>query len=165
MAHGKQVLGVHCKWKSEEDEERGSVSVAYPGQQFAVSLEAFPTELEGGGTVWFTIKGWNYAHDALNVQFRVVNGSDKVVYPRDGGWISKHLPEGASNYTLASFEGNVFGIGDHNYTVIARISGEEENDTATIIVKPMNGRELQQAGFKCSDQRRHDISHVLSEGL
>ena len=139
--------------KSEEDERGGKVMVASSNQQFAVSLEAFPTELEGGGTVYFTIKGWNYAHDALNVQFHVVNESDKVVYPKNGGWISKYLPRGASNYTLDGFSWGVYGVGDHTYTLVARISGEEEKDTATIIVKPVNGTELQQAGFKCSDQR------------
>jgi len=108
-------------------------------------------ELDGGGTVWFTIKGWNYAQGALNVQFHVVNESGKVVYPKDGGWVSKYIPKDAENYTLASFERDVFGVGNHTYTVIARISGEEEKDTATIIVKPVNGTKLRQVGFECDD--------------
>ncbi len=127
------------------------MEIASPNQQFAVSLEDFPTELEGGGTVYFTIKGWNYAHDALNVQFHVVNESGKVVYPKDGGWISKYLPEGASNYTLDGFSWGVHGVGDHTYTVIARISGEEEKDTVIITVKPVSGTELKQVGFECDD--------------
>ena len=127
------------------------MEIASPNQQFAVSLEAFPTELEGGGTVYFTIKGWNYAHDALNVQFHVVNESDKVVYPKNGGWISKYLPRGASNYTLDGFSWGVYGVGDHTYTLVARISGEEEKDTVTITVRPVNGTELEQVGSECSD--------------
>ena len=137
--------------KSEEDERGGKVMVASSNQQFAVELEAFPTELEGGGTVYFTIKGWNYAHDALNVQFHVVNESGKVVYPKDGGWISKYLPEGASNYTIDGFSWGVHGVGNHTYTVIARISGEEEKGSVTITVRPVNGTELKQVGFECDD--------------
>ncbi len=137
--------------KSEEDERGGKVMVASPGQQFAVSLEAFPRELDGGGRVWFTVKGWNYAHDALNVQFHVVNESGKVVYPKDGDWISKYLPEGASNYTLASFDRDVYGVGNHTYTLVARISGEKENDSATITIKPVNGAKLKQVGTECSN--------------
>ena len=101
--------------------------------------------------MFFTVKAWNFANDALNVQFHVVNESGKVVYPKDGGWVSKYIPKDAENYTLASFGRNVFGIGNHTYTVVARISGEEEKDTATIIVKPVNGTELKQVGFECED--------------
>ncbi len=113
--------------------------------------QVFPRELDGGGRVWFTVKGWNYAHDALNVQFHVVNESGKVVYPKDGDWISKYLPEGASNYTLDAFSWDVYGVGNHTYTLVARISGEEENDSATITIKPVNGTELKQMGFECDD--------------
>ncbi len=129
----------------------GKIRVRRPDQQFAVELEAFPRELEGGGMVFFTVGAWNFAGDALNVQFHVVDESGRVVYPRDGGWISKYLPKGASNYTLASFDLNVHGVGSYTYTVIARISGEEEKDTATITIKPANGTELKQVGFECDD--------------
>ncbi|WP_297513366.1 hypothetical protein [Thermococcus sp.] len=100
--------------------------------------------------MFFTVKVWNFANDALNVQFHVVNESGKVVYPQKGGWVSKYIPKGAENYTLTSFDRDVFGIGDHTYTVVARISGEEENDSVTIKVTPSNGT-LKQVGFECSD--------------
>ena len=129
----------------------GKIRVRRPDQQFAVELEAFPRDLEGGGMVFFTVGAWNFAGDALNVQFHVVDESGRVVYPRDGGWISKYLPKGASNYTLDAFNWDIYGVDNHTYTVIARISGEEENDTATIIVKPVNGTGLKQVGFECDD--------------
>ncbi|WP_457742401.1 glycine zipper family protein [Thermococcus sp.] len=98
--------------------------------------------------MFFTVKAWNFASDALNFQFHVVNESGKVVYPKDGEWVSRYIPKDAENYTLASFDRNVFGIGDHTYTVVARISGEEENDSVTIKVKPATALK---AFMDCSD--------------
>jgi len=115
--------------------------------------------------VWFTVKGWNYAHGALNVQFHVVNESGKVVYPQDGGWVSKYLPEGASNYTLDAFSWDVYGLGNHTYTLVARISGEEEKATTTVTIKPVNGTELKQVGFECDDPEFNgqDNSDVMGD--
>ena len=76
--------------------------------------------------MFFTVRVWNFASDALNVQFHVVDEGGKVVYPRDGGWVSKYISKDAENYTLASFDKDVFGIGNHTYTVIARFQEKKK---------------------------------------
>ena len=97
--------------KFEEDKESGSVSVAYPDQQFAVSLEALPTELEGGGTVWFTVHVKNFENGVLSLVGFVEDGEGAVIKRIDG--LEGRIPaNGGKNIT---FSYTVYGMGNHTF--------------------------------------------------
>ncbi|WP_297416852.1 hypothetical protein, partial [Thermococcus sp.] len=142
--------------KSEEDERDGKVMVASPNQQFAVSLEAFPEELEGGGTVWFTVHVENFENGALPLS-GFVEDEEGAVIKRIDGFEGRIPANGEKNIT---FSYTVYGVGNHTFKVFLDNYDSKPNEYGAknweevkVEVNPVNGTELQQAGFKCSDQR------------
>ncbi|GEM_PF-984444 len=138
-----------------EDEESGSVSVASPSQQFAVKLEASPTELEGGGTVYFTVKVWNFENSAIPLSGFVKDENGTIVKSIDG--FEGRVPANAQNYTLTAFSLDVYGVGNHTFKLFLdnadgepNGAGEEHWSEVTVEVKPTNGT-LKQVGFECKD--------------
>jgi len=124
----------------------GTISVGEPLQRFAVELEVFPEELQGGGTVFFNVKAWNFLDYGLSVEFKVSDGDGAVIKE-----FSRYLPALAENYSVDAFSLTVYGVGNHTYTLTASISGEVERSTATVEVEPTNGTELEQVGFECDN--------------
>ena len=125
------------------------MSVVPVDAQFGVSLEAVPVELEGGGTVVFTVKVLNYVNSAYSVRGYVVGEDGNRVYPKDEEYFEARLPANG-NYT-AYFDLPVSGIGNHTYTLyVDNYGGESHTDSVKIEVKPGNG-ELQQVYFVCND--------------
>ena len=109
-----------------------------PNQQFAVSLEAFPTELEGGGTVWFTIHVKNFENTALSLSGFVEDGNGAVIKRIDG--FEGRIPVGGKNI---SFSYTVYGVGNHTFKVFLDNSdgkpngvGEEHWAEVKVEVKP-----------------------------
>ncbi|WP_145955319.1 hypothetical protein [Thermococcus henrietii] len=111
-----------------------------------MKLEVTPTELKGGGTVYFTVKAWNFASDGLNIHFKVTDGEGAVVKE-----FNRFVPKGAGNYSVDAFSLKVYGVGKHTYTLTASIPGEEEKSTVTVGVEPTNGTKLEQVGFECDN--------------
>ncbi|CAI1492694.1 protein of unknown function [Thermococcus nautili] len=97
----------------KEDEDDGNITVRYPWQQFAVKLEAFPTELEGGGTVFFTVKVWNFANQTITLSGNVSGDSWGTVKSIDG--FEGRVPANAKNYTLTPFSLDIYGVGNHTF--------------------------------------------------
>lgn len=128
----------------------GSLEVSWtPTSLFEVELIAYPTELEGGGTVYFTVKVFNYVNSAYSIRGYVKDEDGSKVYPEDGGYFEARLPANG-NYT-AHFDLPVSGIGNHTYTLyVDNYGGESHTDSVKIEVKQGNG-ELQQIYFVCSD--------------
>ncbi|MDK2913244.1 MAG: hypothetical protein PWQ79_159 [Thermococcaceae archaeon] len=138
----------------EVDGWSGEVSVASQYQQFAVSLEAFPTELEGGGTVFFTVRIWNFDSSAISVRGFVEDESGAIIKRIDG--FEGGVP--ANGGRNVSFSYTIHGVGNHafklfldNYDGEPNGAGEEHWAEVTVKVKPVNGTELKQVGFECSD--------------
>lgn len=99
--------------------------------QFGVSLEAMPTKLYGGGTVYFTVKVLNYVNSVYLIRGYVVDEDGNKVYPEDGEYFE------ARNHTYTLYVDNYGG-------------GESHTNSVKIEVKQGN-RELQQVAFKCDD--------------
>lgn len=155
--------GEHA-WKIEvrrdgklEDSRSGSLEVSWtPTSLFEVELIAYPTELEGGGTVTFIVKVWNHDSSALSLSGFVQDEDGTIVKSIDG--FKGRVPAGAQNYTLTAFTLDVYGVGIHtfklfldNYDGKPNGAGEEHWDEVTVEVKPTNGTELKQVGFECDD--------------
>ncbi len=130
-----------------DDEESGSISVASPSQQFAVKLEAFPRELVGGGTVYFTVKVFNYVNSAYSIRGYVVGEDGSKVYPKDEEYFEARLPANG-NYTTY-FDLPVSGIGNHTYMLyVDNYGGESHTDSVKIEVEPPT---VQTAVMNCGD--------------
>lgn len=144
----------------------GTVNVVPANAQFGVSLEAVPTKLYGGGTVYFTVKVFNYVNSAYSIRGYVVGEDGNKVYPKDEEYFEARLPANG-NYT-AYFDLPVSGIGNHTYMLyVDNYGGESHTDSVKIEVKQGNG-ELQQIAFECDDlyistgiDREH---HLLYKG-
>ncbi len=108
-----------------EDSWNGKISVRNAYQQFAVKLEAFPTELEGGGTVFFTVKAWNFANQAIPLSGFVEDEKGAIVKSIDG--LEGRVPGNAQNYTLTAFSLDVYGVGNHTYKLFLDNADGEPN--------------------------------------
>ncbi|WP_456423416.1 hypothetical protein, partial [Thermococcus sp.] len=84
----------------------GRVNVRKANQQFAIKLEAFPKELEGG-EVFFTVRVWNFENQAISLSGFVEDEDGAVVKKIDG--FEGRVPANAQNYTLTAFSLNVNG--------------------------------------------------------
>ncbi len=91
----------------------GGVGVVGQVQQFDVKLEVFPIELEGGGTVYFTVKGWNFENSAIPLNGFVEDENGAIVKRIEG--FEGKLPANAQNYTLTAFNLQVDGVGNHTF--------------------------------------------------
>ncbi|AIF69881.1 hypothetical protein PAP_07455 [Palaeococcus pacificus DY20341] len=142
------VAGTH-KYRIEvweggklEASRSGGITVGgAPSDSFNVVLTAYPTELEGSGTVYFTIKAWNYGNTAIPLSGFVEDEDGAVVKRIDG--FAGRLPANAQNYTLTAFSLDVYGIGNHtfklfldNYDGKPNGAGEEHWSEVKVEVKP-----------------------------
>jgi len=132
----------------------GTVSVMPADAQFAVSLEAFPVELDGGGMVWFTVHVRNFENTALSLS-GFVEDEDGAVIKRIDGFEGRIPANGEKNIT---FSYTVYGVGNHtfklfldNYDGKPNGKGEDHWAEVTVEVRAMNGTELKQVGSECSD--------------
>ncbi|WP_456366126.1 COG1470 family protein [Thermococcus sp.] len=124
--------------KFEEDKNNTlEINVVGASQQFAVSLEAFPRELDGGGTVWFTVHVKNFVNAAISLSGFVENG---VVIKRIGGFEGRIPANSEKNIT---FSYKVYSVGEHtfklfldNYDGKPNGEGEEHWSKTTVEVKP-----------------------------
>ena len=140
-----------------ETSRSGSLEVSWtPTSLFEVELIAYPTELEGGGTVTFIVKVWNHDSSALSLS-GFVQDEDGVVIKKIEGFEGR-VPANAQNYTLTAFSLDVYGVGNHTYKLFLDNSdgepngvGEEHWSEVTVEVKSINGTELKQVGFECDD--------------
>lgn len=137
-----------------EYSEGGKINVARADQQFAVSLDAFPTKLEGGGTVFFTVRIWNFDSSAISVRGFVEDESGAII-KRIDGFEGRAPANGEKNI---SFSYTIHGVGNHTFRVFLdnydgepNGAGEEHWAEVTVEVKPVNGTELKQVGFECDD--------------
>ncbi|WP_461862993.1 hypothetical protein [Thermococcus sp.] len=126
--------------KFEEDENSGGINVVGASQQFAVSLDAFPEELEGGGMVVFTVRVRNFENTALSLS-GFVEDEDGAVIKRIGGLEGRIPANGGKNIT---FSYTVYGVGNHTFKVFLdnydgkpNGKGEEHWSEATVEVKPV----------------------------
>ena len=116
----------------------------------------FPMGFEGGGTVFFTVRVWNFENSALSLSGFVEDEDGAVVKKIDG--FEGRVPANAQNYTLTAFSLDVYGVGNHTYKLFLdntdgkpNGAGEEEWSEVKVEVKPMSGVELEQVGFECND--------------
>ena len=112
--------------------------VASPNQQFAVSLEAFPRELEGGEIVYFTVHVENFVSTAISLSGFVEEENGAVIKRIDG--FEGRIPPGGKNI---SFSYTIHGVGNHTFKVFLDNSdgkpnsvGEEHWDEVRVEVKP-----------------------------
>ncbi|WP_048151448.1 hypothetical protein [Palaeococcus ferrophilus] len=153
-SYGVKLFEVLGGQELEVDSREGEVSVASKNQLFAVVMRAFPTELEGGGTVYLTVKVRNFDAGALSLSGFVEDESGAIIKRIDG--FEGRIPaNGVKNIT---FGYTVYGVGAHafrvfldNYDGEPNGKGEEHWAEVTMEVKPVNGRELKQVGFECDD--------------
>ena len=108
--------------RKEEDEDNGTIRVRRSDQQFAVSLEAFPAELEGGGTVWFTVHVENFENTALSLSGFVEDENGAVIKRIDG--FEGRIPVGGKNI---SFSYTISGVGNHTFKVFLDNSDGKPN--------------------------------------
>ncbi len=94
-----------------EDNSEGSVIVTSPTQQFAVSLNAFPEELESGGTVYLTVHVKNFENAALSLSGFVENGNGTVI-KKIGGFEGRIPANGGKNITFTYM---LYGVGNHTF--------------------------------------------------
>jgi len=133
----------------------GILYVRGPNQEFAIKLEAFPKELNGGGTVFFVAKVWNFENSAEPLS-GFVEDEKGVVVKKIGGFESR-VPANAKGYAVVGFNLVVYGVGKHVYKLFLDDTdgkpngdGEEHWSSVTVTVNPTNGT-LKQVGDECSD--------------
>ncbi len=108
----------------------------FPDQRFAVSLEAFPVELDGGETVWFTVHVRNFENGALPLS-GFVEDEEGAVIKKIGGLEGRIPANGEKNI---SFSYTVYGVGNYTFKLFldnydGKPNGEGEEGWTTVIVE------------------------------
>ena len=121
-------------------------------QQFAVSLDVFPRELDGGGMVVFTVHVKNFENTALSLSGFVEDEDGAVIKKIDG--LEGRIP--ANDEKNITFSYTVYGVGNHTFKVFLdnydgepNGKGEEHWDEVTVEVRAMNGTELKLVSSEC----------------
>ncbi|NJE61895.1 hypothetical protein [Thermococcus sp. 21S7] len=136
--------------ESIEDSWNGDLNVVSSSRSFAVRLKASPVELDGGGTVYFTVKAWNFDSSRLCLRGFVKDDEGAVVKT-----IDRCIPAKAQNYTVTAFSLVVHGVGNHTYRLFLdnydgkpNGKGDEHWDEVRVGVKSFK---VQKASMDCSN--------------
>ena len=129
----------------------GKIRVRRPDQRFAVSLEVFPRELDGGGTVYFMVHVVNFMSTAISLSGFVEDEDGAVIKRIDG--LKGRIP--ANGEKNISFSYTIYGVGNHTFKLFLDNSdgkpnsiGEEHWAEARVEVKPV-GNVI--ASMECMD--------------
>ena len=109
--------------KQWADSWGGKIRVRRPDQRFAVSLEVFPRELDGGGTVYFMVHVVNFMSTAISLSGFVEDEDGAVIKRIDG--LKGRIP--ANGEKNISFSYTIYGVGNHTFKLFLDNSDGKPN--------------------------------------